>query len=442
MASEKESVKRSIVMPAELVEKPLFDADGNRWTIRLDTGPLISLLPNLVPLSSKKLVAEKSPQSAEKSLGLLLKEHSDHAMRTWIEKDVLPKFGSLTEEVKPLLQECITIGERNFRKELVAKLGARGASVWKTILEEQFEEIAKSWKSEQESGESVIFSGALPPNTRFHWRIKKGESVYDVFCLEFPPQKRTVNISFGHPIKYHLAFPWFCFLVCFENGQLLHLNHDGYDGFWGFWAFYRPESLKSESDALYFPNLPNINSNWPYHWCLGGSMPPLSLNDHLWHQKLLSWFWDSEFGGVLTYFIVDAQKRIPEVNSMSKWQKLSKDCPERMLTLPWLKVNMNLKEFVAVLSEKFLVGGGRSKKKGGRDKAAKTLVKKFQERLTEELHFLGSHFSLPIDLRSEVEKGLGGKVGDSASDLGDHLKWRCEVVAEKTLAEFLKGQSQ
>ena len=418
-----ERVSRKIDLPPELLAKSLFDGDGKRWIVREEERKTLGIL-------STTVFTVDQLGSVESGLNRLLQDHFNRALKSWLEEDVNPALASFSEEATPLFKECMAVGERTFRKTLITKLGVQGEKIWDKILTEQFGEIGKAWEDEKKKG-SINFSssGILPPGTRFHWQAKNPNFIYDMFCIEASPQRRTVNI-FGE--RRRLFFPWMCFLVCFRNGQ-----------FQGFWSFYMPKSLASHKDELYFPNLPNIWKQWPHSWCLGRSQPAISMQDPNWHDTLFNWFWNSEFverneNELVLQFWRNAKKRIPEVRNLDAWEELSEKDPQKMLKLPWLKLDHNLGDFVAkVIEWRIKENNETSQSISDRRSAVADLKKRLRERLEEELHFLGAHFSMPVDLERVTRDLLSKKLGGSFQDLSKSAEANCQSIAGSTATDFM-----
>ena len=421
---------QKIILPSELIGQPLFDPQGREWRIHEQESKRFRFL------SQKTLVASESETSSGEALDAILRKVAKEVLHSWMEEDARPALGQLTEDIDPFLQKCIMEGERTFRREFITVLGTQGAGVWKKILTDQFEEIGRLFAKEQEGREGVSYasSGLLPPGTRFTWQAKIPGVTYDMFCIESPPQRRTIRI-FGEMRR--LAFPWMCFLVLFRNGALYTPSKwEGHRN--GFWAFYRPCALKSKEDYITIPNMINIDGKWPYWWCLGTGLPSIVLENPNWHIRLFDWFWDSVFGNTyLTAFWEDARQRISQVATVKKWEQLSDKNPEKMLTLPWWKVKQPLGGFAQSVLDHFSSG---TQKKGEelekqlmkeRSSAQSLLITRFRERLEEEFHFLGARFTVSDELRETIHNAVVRQLAATGRKSLETLEERAKGIVHR-----------
>ncbi len=418
--------KVKLEAPVEVTDTPLFDATGRRWNIHEERQRIFG------PLESKKNVLVPEDAATAPAMEALLKEAAAGQFGRWIEEIAKPSAQSLVEDASNIFDGCIDAGGQNFRRELIALLAAKGEAVCRALFEEYYEDIGRLWFDEKQEGFLLDISGPLPSGTRFKWSVKTAKAKYEMFCIEAAPQRRTICL-FGK--ERRLAFPWMCFLVLFKNGTLYndHFGNRGRDiphGAQAFWTFYRDKPLASESDDLYFTNLPHHMCAWPYNACLASSGFSLKLNER-WSDKLFTWFWNSEFvDGHLMGLYKDAKQRIPEIANASLWEELSEKSPEKMLSLPWRKCPNTLGEFVQEIFT--YVTTAESTKKERQDERAKAknkILQQLREKLEEELHFLGAHLTIPPKTEEAARASFAKRINTASQVLHRGILKCCSAIA-------------
>lgn len=402
--------KKEVLFPPSLFQTPLVDAGGNIWMIEERIKKIFGIW------SSRQYRLGRFAVGFGDSLKAIIRLVIEKICRVWIEKDVRPATDMLRNAAVPLLNECVTLGGRQFRRAFMEKLGAHGERIWTKILEEQFDEIGSIWKRKQEKDEGgILASGLLPPQTRFWWQWMSGGKTVTLFCLESPPQKRVITLL---GTRRHLAFPWIYFFIRFEDNAFRMLH-----------AFYRGSRLQGGGDMLYFPNLPNVYPGPPFSVCLGQNRPTIKLSDPLWCDTLLGWFWDSSFrsDGANTMDIWETSCRtIPEVASAQHWADFSKKDPDAVTKLSWLSTGKSLDAFVSISRDiKSDVVPSAKEDLGRRERG---LISRFRTQLEEEFHFLAGHFGVPVDVHDAAVQFLQKHTAELAEGVTKALDARCSVA--------------
>lgn len=407
-----EVVSGKIEAPTDIAERLFLDSNGELWKIGQRVRSYLGLL------QQKVLTFQRAGLTLDESFRSAFSQILGATLAEWL-KDAAPKeLSSFIARIGKMSDECIAEGEKNFRRDLIKKLGEQGENFWTALFGESLDDLKKYLALSEGSSQVITCFGMVPVGTRCHWTMKNAAADYEMFCIEAAPQKRTIKI-FG--ATKTLAFPWMYFLVCFKNGSLFKFTtgQNGHVAPQAFWAFYRPTRLQSANDEIFFPNLPNIDGAWPNNMCLGhNSFPNIILKDESWADTLMQWFWDSDFEGSLSAFYAEA-KRIPEVSSLDAWADLSKTAPEKMLKLPWRKLDKSLNTLALEVLDWF--GKTFDKTQASDDQkieqAKFQLAKALRGSLEEKLFFLGAHFSVPAD----SQEAIAGKVTEELPILQSKL---------------------
>ena len=325
-----DDIRCSVSVPTTLCDTLLFDARGNAWNIKKSETKLFGIIPR----TSYILCGQGSMRWIIRDL---VETSIKDTLRLWKEKHGIPMLEEMGKKTHPCLEEFIKRSRFTFKKNLIASLGNGGEECLQAVLKDLIDDIQKivTKKRAQEKSAREESSGILPQGTRFHSHLDTGYNTYDIFCIEQPPQKRTIRIFGKHKM---LAFPWIYFLIVFSGARRIEVS-----------IFYRNAPLQSMDDTLYIPNLPNISPS-DYKCCLG-EFPSTDLTMHNWDKIFLSSFWGGVFRddgtGYADQYKKDAS-RIPEVKTISVWEENSKKDPLFMLKLAWRPLS-SLQEMITKL---------------------------------------------------------------------------------------------
>ena len=130
---------------------------------------------------------------------------------------------------------------------------------------------------------------------------------------------------------------------------------------------------------------------------------------------------------------------------MNLWEQLSKTKPEKILSLPWQPFRENIQEFATKVLENLVRSDNGPKNDAGAEdyqKIVSGLKRRFQEKLEEELHFLGAHFAIPVDFKKRAEQSLLQTLENLSSRLEEGMRNRCSGIAAKVSADYLENAVQ
>ncbi|MFQ5881183.1 MAG: hypothetical protein ACE5I9_01740 [Candidatus Methylomirabilales bacterium] len=180
----------------------------------------------------------------------------------------------------------------------------------------------------------------LPAGTRY---LKMREASLGL-VVELPPEIRRVGWSEtkmgkgGEYTSYWLAFPYVIHIFLFYTRQ----GDEAYrGGFEEMRVYYRNAPLRSPEDALYSPNLFNVQVNPALvsncRACLRGhpaDLQDLPLAEQV--EGLLNFFWETDFNlDVESNGFERARTLDPRITSLEAWEKASKADPLFPLQIPW-----------------------------------------------------------------------------------------------------------
>ncbi|MDO8676123.1 MAG: hypothetical protein Q7K16_00460 [Candidatus Azambacteria bacterium] len=426
-----------VTFPREVMGSLLVDKEGSLWRVGEN------FREHWKFFKKKFYSIDRLEFKIEEALKVLIQVISSRHLDSWLDGSVKPEMVEALSGTVPVFDHCMKKGEENFRKNFIEKLGQEGQGTLRRFLFEQFEEVGNAFakeRDEEHPENKISFSGLLPPRTRFYWQKKSSKgAIYDLFCLEYPPERRTVTI-FDQRLR--LSFPWLCIFVCFKNGKFYHYNSDNNrNNHSAFWVFYRPDSVKSEQDAIFYSNLTNIWPDWPHRWCLGYSIPVIKLEDPLWASKLLDYFWQTNFksNDYLLLFWLWAIENIPEVSSLEDWYELSENKPDKILQLPWRECKDKLGQFAKRVLDYFVDVEDKvekSKISDPRKEVRERILERSKERLEEELVFLAGHLVIDTDLKELSREFVAKRLGVMFEKITKDLKPHCADAAKETAEKF------
>jgi len=317
-----------VQLPASLRNTPLFDAEGNVWRIDEERKKKFDLFPRTTLTLTRH-------SGTKPFIDSQVRDSIQKTMRLWIEKYALPELTRMAPLMNAYLEECAQEAKRLCTRKFLNALSTEGAQclaeIMKNVLSDMerlvTKKISLSEELEQQSPD------ILPYGTRFHWNLKSENITYQIFCIETPPQQRTISIM--DELK-RLAFPWMYFITIFRDKSFLRL-----------YVFYRNATLTSLDDMLCLPNLPNMHTR-TLKCCLGGGCPHLLIRDKKWPETLFTYFWGSSFyerSPTYLEFYEDAAKKIPELKDLDTWETMSTENPFFVLRLPWKEI-FTLRTFI------------------------------------------------------------------------------------------------
>lgn len=433
----RENAVYKIKTDPEFLEKAFMDDKGQIWRVVPKKQEYLGGIYTSQQLEFAKVT------HANGVVARIAKELANTIFQEWQKGSVDPGIRELIKISAPLVENCLNLGKREFKKGLLDAIGSQGENMMRELINGKFEEIGQIYQKSTKKKFKLITTGPLPRGTRFHWQIEGNEHSYDMYCIESPPQRRSVHINDD---DYLLAFPWISFLVCFKDGDLYEgdkfSQYGGAHGICGLSVFYRSSELQSSSDALLFSNLLQVNGSLPFGTCLGGSRPPINLSNPHWSSVLFDWFWGSGFyfgdnenwwGNALWK---KTAKTIKEVSSLQKWESFSKN--QESLTaicdLPWLDSGYKLEQAVREIFN-HIISGDKENSENPKDeetkKRLKLVVDQFREQLEEKIVFWGAHFSIPWEASKKAEEFIASKLTQVVGDSLDVLTKKCQTLGQE-----------
>ncbi len=316
------------------------------------------------------------------------------------------------------------------------------------------EVIEQSLAQPQNSFEGNLL--ILPDGVKFFYAGRK----CSVVVIEHKPQSRTVTFErkaeasgpYLTPRKktsYRLAFPYIVYVARFwspmiedNRGAMVESPQQYFDFLM---MGYRNEPLRSLSDMLYYPNLPNMGGGGADESgilhpsvCLGESFDnkEAAIFDQL--QYLMEYYWSSPFNDDLNRFWEITSKDNPKLKTLKAWEENTKINPLFMLDVEW-KPYQSLENAVKYISAetqgiKPPVGLTNQHVTQVYNKAWATacqratmhsLVKSARENLTDQLSTLMTTFA------TEMADGLGA-IGD------ENLRRTVQVAMQASLKKAIK----
>lgn len=374
----------------------------------------------------------------------IVKELLKKLVQEWYQGNVEPSVHELTKASSPLIEHCLNLGKREFKKGLINAVGSQGESMLREIIDSKFEEIGQAYQKSERKKFKLVTTGPLPKGTRFHWQVDGNKHAYDMYCIESPPQRRSIKVD---DETYLLSFPWICFLVCFVDGDLYegekYAQNDGAHGHCGLSVFYRPNELQSSSDSLCFSNLLEVSDSFPFHTCLGGSRPPITLSNPHWSNVLFDWFWGSGFyrNDPNNYWWGNQLWRktassIDAVSSFKKWAELSqsKDSLSVINGLPWLdsgyKLGQVARDILTYVSNKY-EGDSANRQDEETNKRLKLIIEQFREQLEEKIVFWGTHFSIPWEASKKADEFISPRLTKLIEESLVALSQKCQALGKE-----------
>ncbi len=318
----------TVQLPSFLRDTPLFDAEGNVWRIDEECKKILKLFPKTTLTLTKH-------SSTKPFIDSRVRNAMEETMRLWREKHALPELEKITPHTRAYLEESIQEAKHLYMRRLLETLRSKGAQCFKEIIKEMLLEIEQLAAQKIALTEEIEqqYQKILPYGTRFHWNLKSTNATYQIFCIENPPQQRTINIMNE---RRRLAFPWIYFLTIFRDNAFVRLC-----------VFYRNAPLTGLDDMLCLPNLPNMHAH-TFECCLGINQPYLLTRDKKWPETLFTYFWGSSFyerSSTYLQFYEDAAKKIPELKDLDTWETMSEKNPLFVLGLPWKEI-FTLRTFI------------------------------------------------------------------------------------------------
>ncbi|TSC82260.1 MAG: hypothetical protein G01um101419_614 [Parcubacteria group bacterium Gr01-1014_19] len=442
MADKKNEGPKPTKLPAEIVgpsfeSKRLIDGDGKIWNLKTKKR-------NHWWGEKKHLEIVTDPDSLDVFLARSLDKEADEALKQWV-ADADKTLEDFSVNTESLLQTFLGEAFKKFRKEFVEKVSAGGAGAFREALEKRFEEIGKVWAEKYLESQEIVkaaamrCSGPFLAGTRFLWEAQTTNHRYQMFCIEFAPQRRVINIW---KESRYLAFPWQVFLVLFRDGKLYCLRKGG-GAHHGFWMFYRSLPLKTAEDNLCWSNLPHIWKDWPHNFCLGyDDMPIVQLTDPDCFTKLFEWFWGSEFiGHNLTHFYEQTRKQNKDLESTESWERITKSNPEKMLEMNWIPCEYDLQSFARRAMETIIKDDKEQRLSDTSNQdwsgVKKKQVDQVREELEEQIFFLSDHFTVPVGDQKKIRAAVDESFADAKIKTAASLKDSCENLAKSASKSYL-----
>lgn len=428
---------RKISIAPDLIGKAFFDENGGIWRLTPKSRDRLWGL-----FASEELELVKDSSNLVGSAIELTAESANKMLGDWQENTANSAIEELTKSLAPVINGCVSAGEKKFRKELLGALGTQGERMLSDFITDKFEAIGRVYEQEKKQERIFQTDGPFPLNTRFRWQLLTPKHTYTAFCLEAPPQCRTIHLFGAHR---RLVFPWVRFLVYFVDGDLYETAPLGGNdhGHCGLGVFYGLKGLQSQADTLYLCNLPEVSSTLPFGTCLGSGRPPVKLSNPNWSQVLLEWFWGSIFyegQGWSTQLWYQAANTIPAVQTGGEWEAFSsqKDCLTAVCALPWINSEYDLGKMVKTMLSYIAEENEESGKDPvqTRNGQLELLTAQFREQLEEKITFLGAHFSVPQDVVQNAGNFLSGKLLNLVERLSGALSSHCKKLGQNIGDQF------
>jgi hypothetical protein len=187
-------------------------------------------------------------------------------------------------------------------------------------------------------GQPVDRTPILPEGTRLfaQWRHTT------VLVIQEPPRVRRLRWSpktlksEGDYTEHSLAFPFVVYLVGFHQMDFEEMR-----------IYFRTAPLTGESDAMYFPNLWNVQAaESPLarcRACLRGRPEGLERSVGEQAASLIEYFWATGFNQDIEDNCFDRAKgRDPRIATLDAWEAATRADSLFPLTLPWEPVGLTL----------------------------------------------------------------------------------------------------
>ncbi|OGM98060.1 MAG: hypothetical protein A2915_01395 [Candidatus Yanofskybacteria bacterium RIFCSPLOWO2_01_FULL_41_34] len=428
---------------SDSIGKVFLDTDGSVWRLLFQNGSKFLGL-----YKPKKLEFIRDQSSLAESVAESVQRATIEMLDSWNTTIAKPEIDKLADLISPLVDTCINAGEKKFRKELLDALGTQGEKMFSSFANDKFEEIGRAYEQDRRQERVFQTDGPFPVNTRFRWQLITPKYTYTAFCLDVPPQRRTIDMC---GVKRRLVFPWVRFIVYFVNGELYEdvPSGDNDHGHCGLGVFYGSKKLQSQNEALYFCNLPEVNYQLPFGTCLGSGRPPIKLSDPNWNLTLLDWFWGSGFYDGQpwsTELWRQAASTIPEVSNIEEWEKFSmrEDSLLAVCKLPWIQCDYNLGQMVKAVLDYIAQKYEKSQESLAqkRDGQLKLLASQFREQLEEKILFLGAHFSVPQNMVQGAKDFLSVQITNLVVKLTTSLRRRSKKMGKDFGEHFVEELQQ
>ena len=337
-------------------------------------------------------------------------EKSTELIQTISDNNLIRLKNNLVESIKEVVDDELV----DFRKEAITKIR---------------DPFIKNG-SENSFGQCLGRVIPLPNGTKFF--IANEEET--ILVIEQPPQVRTVTFSskfmglagkkiLGGQKSFQLAFPYIIFVMKFFGNRLQNL-----------YLFYATEKLTLIDKQLYYPNLTNIASN-NHVVCLGNVEFSGNITEQA--EKIISYFWQSEFNGDLSELYRVQKWSNLKFLSLKTWQRESRKNPLFVLNTEFIKTKHTIKSFIE---------GMRKRNLEDEKDYFDGLTEKFIEEKKEEIGKAVREYLEEIEIEQQYSKAVGRRVEacfeNTMNEICDHLTASLEKNTDCSNKKVVKEFNQ
>lgn len=344
------------------------------------------------------------------------------------------------------ISDVISKSQNDFRQNMSKIIGTTASEALTGNIQRNIAMLLLKMREEEQrrSGQSYVSTGpqALPNGCRFVF--KRGHA--SVYIVEQTPQLRTISYLGS---RFKIALPYIIFMATLCEKNFLYLQ-----------VLFRTAPLRSESDGLLCPALPNIYDGGSGSNCFQVCFPlPKSreIGSLMIVEEAIQNFWGSNFNRDLRAFFQAASSQFFQLQSFEEWQRQSVIDPQFVLKLAWQSAQTN----VSTLADRMLslaLGSAREPQESITnvlEEYASTLGNKFSREITEKLFFMVSHSHIETDGLSVAKEQFRLLIDTNIQDLktkidgvlsapvnNTDLENLCEEAGQKLSAEIERVSSR
>ncbi len=379
-----------VLVPAALLDKRLYTADGKVFTVEKHHGLL----------TTKRVLTENAnffedgldTQAIKKTVAAIEKSVATEAKK-YIDQMVIDGISSIEPLTKIIAQEL--------RKTLISNSAGQLKILFTDFFQKNDERISKAFS--HNTKDVITRTSFIPKATRFIWEMKSDAGFqYSIYCIELSPHRRNIWLrkeTETNSALHNWVLPWTYILAVFKDGKFSYLT-----------AFYRRDRVTKADDNLQACGLPGKYNEAPWTYCDNHNTPDIQIADPNWVDRLLTWFFDSTFiyhDRACTYDdeYDNLMNTIPEMRTFSDWDSFSKqeNAVEKVCKIPFPILQRNLNQIVIEIMK--YASKNKSLIQSAVELKKEELVKlgeMFQQAAMEKFVFLVEKTTINIDIAEKV----------------------------------------
>jgi hypothetical protein len=254
------------------------------------------------------------------------------------------------------LRTLVRNDRNDFRKKLLEGMGKEASAALGKIAKKHLANLVLRIRQEALADDTANPSDdkagplALPTGTRFI--IRKGKMT--VFIIEQPPQTRSIKLMDDNGMKSEicmLAMPYVVFMVVMRGRKSDAM-----------YAFFRKKPLRSMSDELFNPALPNMLSENKVCFSPAAAKPSLAETA----EESIANYWGGRF--IKTH----DPKSLTKLD-FDRWVDLTRTNPLFALSYDWNRTDKTPDSMIVLIQKEFAVEGEKQKDADGGKKIMQTL---------------------------------------------------------------------